>query len=769
MSTRTIMSAAAVADKSAPSFNNLKVGTRVATGFISVVVILALACVFSYLSVRGIGGSFDEFKQRIDVEDYARKLDRDFLQMRGYVREFGSSGNRTALSNAEAAELTTRQSIRTAIRETRDPVRLAKLRTLDTQFTAYTAQFQQVAALHASQAARVLAELNPLGETLRGDLARLFDIGAGEGDLKQLQSAGAAMEQVMAMRLEFGRAIEGHNADAAKAGERALTALEALATPLLTAFEATDHGPAVKALFSHVADYRKMAAEALQQDREIIRLIDTGMAELAQMIAAGASEIVDSCEQDQEKIQNAMRVEIDTVIRLMITLGVSGVLVAALLAWVIGRGVSRPIRQITGTMQRLAKGDLTVEVPSQNKHDEIGDMARAVQVFKTQGLRARALEAETANARMAADAERTRAEAERAAASQEQADVVQRLALGLADLANGDLTTRVQDFPQAYRQLADHFNAAVEKLEKTMRTIAGSSLGMHSGAGEIAQASDDLSRRTEQQAANLEETAAALDEITATVRTTADGARQAQLVVSTAKTGAEQSGEVVQRAISAMGEIEKSSSEIGQIIGVIDEIAFQTSLLALNAGVEAARAGDAGRGFAVVASEVRALAQRSAEAAKEIKTLISTSTSQVAAGVTLVGETGEALTRISVQVQEVASIVGEIAASAQEQATGLQQVNTAVNQMDQITQQNAAMVEQSTAASHSLKVEAEQLQSLIALFKLNEVATSSVLRKPVRAASKANGSVRQAGSLAIASRGNALRKVEAAPDQWTDF
>ncbi|MBA4803340.1 MAG: PAS domain-containing protein [Brevundimonas sp.] len=314
--------------------------------------------------------------------------------------------------------------------------------------------------------------------------------------------------------------------------------------------------------------------------------------------------------------------------------------------------------------------------------------------------------------------ERERNEAERAAAAREQARVVEITAQSLSALADGDLTARIaEEFPGDYRKLRDDFNAAMAKLEDAMGEIASNTGALKSGAGEISQAADDLSRRTEQQAATLEETAAALDQITATVKRTAEGAQRAGSVVTSAKTDAERSGEVVSRAVEAMGDIERSAGQISQIIGVIDEIAFQTNLLALNAGVEAARAGDAGKGFAVVASEVRALAQRSAEAAKEIKTLISASTNQVKTGVSLVGETGQALTAIVERVAEINGLMSEISASAQEQATALAEVNTAVNQMDQTTQQNAAMVEQSTAASHNLTQESEQLSQLVGRFR----------------------------------------------------
>ncbi|MHC3126375.1 hypothetical protein OB03_03300, partial [Brevundimonas sp. GN22] len=237
---------------------------------------------------------------------------------------------------------------------------------------------------------------------------------------------------------------------------------------------------------------------------------------------------------------------------------------------------------------------------------------------------------------------------------------------------------------------------------------------------EISAASNDLSHRTEQQAATLEETAAALDQITVTVSRTADGAKEAASVVLGARSDAEHSGVVMNNAVQAMTAIESSSNQISAIIGVIDEIAFQTNLLALNAGVEAARAGDAGRGFAVVASEVRALAQRSAAAAKEIKTLISASGQQVSKGVDLVGQTGDALGRIVQRVAQIDALVNEIAASAQEQSTGLAQVNTAVNQMDQVTQQNAAMVEESTAACHALATEAEELAKSVSRFVVSQ-------------------------------------------------
>ena len=317
----------------------------------------------------------------------------------------------------------------------------------------------------------------------------------------------------------------------------------------------------------------------------------------------------------------------------------------------------------------------------------------------------------TETARLASEAEQKKALAE-------QERVVATLAEKLGALAKGDLTAQISEvFPPGYEQLRIDFNHAVDRLEDAMGSISASTDAISTGTSEIAKASDDLSRRTEQQAASLEQTAAALDEITATVKRSAEGAKEAARSTTEARAAAAQSGAVVVEAVDAMGEIEQSSDKISQIIGVIDEIAFQTNLLALNAGVEAARAGDAGRGFAVVAQEVRALAQRSAEAAKEIKTLIANSTAQVARGVKLVGGAGQSLTEIVEKVAEIDRLITEMAQSSQEQATGLTQVNLAVNQMDQVTQQNAAMVEETTAAAASLRSETEGLSRQISTFK----------------------------------------------------
>jgi methyl-accepting chemotaxis protein len=380
--------------------------------------------------------------------------------------------------------------------------------------------------------------------------------------------------------------------------------------------------------------------------------------------------------------------------------------------------VQKPLASLVSDVATLSNGVYTQPVAGQQRSDETGSVAKALEGFRHQLADTKRLEAEANSQREMTEAERNRSEAERAESNALQRDIVAKLGDGLAQLSAGNLNFRLSgDFPGEYGKLKTDFNSAIASLEETIQTVNASIGNIGGGTGEISKGAADLSHRTEQQAASLEQTAAALDQLTSQVNSSAENARVAAKSVETASSDASKSGEVVQKAIDAMRGIESSSHEISNIIGVIDDIAFQTNLLALNAGVEAARAGEAGKGFAVVAQEVRELAQRSANAAKEIKTLINTSEVQVREGVDLVGKAGGALENIAEQVIQINGLIRQISSSASEQAVGLKEINAAVNQMDQVTQQNAAMVEETTAASMTLNDEAQMLKALVARFR----------------------------------------------------
>ncbi|KQV39387.1 MULTISPECIES: methyl-accepting chemotaxis protein [unclassified Rhizobium] len=388
--------------------------------------------------------------------------------------------------------------------------------------------------------------------------------------------------------------------------------------------------------------------------------------------------------------------------------------------------IQKPLNKLLSNVRDLSDGQYEQPVEGQGRIDEVGSLAKALEGFRFDLSNNRRLEEEAERERQSAEMERGRSEAERQQSTDLQRHIVALVGEALGELSKGNLTYRIdKEFPGEYGKLKSDFNLTVAALEQTITTMASSVVNIGSGTREISNSAADLAKRTENQAASLEETAAALNQLTAQVNSSAENARTAATNVSLATQDAEESGEIVQRAIASMKSIEQGSTEVSRIIGVIDDIAFQTNLLALNAGVEAARAGEAGKGFAVVAQEVRELAQRSATAAKEIKTLINASGSQVKGGVELVGLAGKTLQKISEQVMSINSLVREISLSAAEQAVGLKEINSAMNQMDQVTQQNAAMVEEATAASVALNDEALSLQQLVTRFHVSPAGRNS--------------------------------------------
>jgi methyl-accepting chemotaxis protein len=442
---------------------------------------------------------------------------------------------------------------------------------------------------------------------------------------------------------------------------------------------------------------------------------------------------------DVAKEHTATR-QADAAWSLSLSLGLLALALAIVfgMVFVVSRRVTGPLRQIQQAMLKIADGDFSVVLPGLDRKDEIGDVANAIERFKVLVDEKAHAEAAEALQRQKAESDRqaqlAQAEAaaqakvaeERAGMVEEQTGAVKALGVGLQKLSAGDLTFRLTEaFPDAYQELKNDFNGTMSQLAETIRALTESAREVTGASAEISTSTSDLSQRTEEQAASLEETSASMEEMAATVRKNAENAQQANASAGSTRTVAEHGGQVVAKAVEAMARIEESSRKISDIIGVIDEIARQTNLLALNAAVEAARAGDAGRGFAVVASEVRALAQRSSQAAKDIKDLITGSAGQVKEGVDLVNRAGTSLEEIVNSIKKVAEIVADIANASTEQAGGIDQINKALSQMDEVVQQNSALVEESAATAKMLEHQAQAMNERVAAFKVEAAAIAT--------------------------------------------
>lgn len=405
----------------------------------------------------------------------------------------------------------------------------------------------------------------------------------------------------------------------------------------------------------------------------------------------------------------------------LVTGSVAQILLLMLVTYVLVRTIAMPIEKIIISTEKIVSGDLDATIPYQHRKDCIGRLAKGLTCFRDQALENVRRHQEALEQSQAAAARQKELAAKSNEMQQQTENLMGELMKGMKRLSSGDLSFRyTETFLPEYEMFRKDFNAVAERFSSTIGRAASSASTIADSCSEIALASDDLARRTEHQAGSLGEIANAVNTLTQRVQKTAQDALNARKATAGAREQASESASVVQSAVTAMHEIEESSTKVADILGVMDEIAFQTNLLALNAGVEAARAGEAGRGFAVVATEVRSLAQRSAVSAKNIKELIALSSRQVSTGVTLVSQTGMALSKISENVEIVSEIIDSISSSAQEQAENLSRINGSLGEMDQATQQNAAMVEETTAASHSLTHEVQDLAKAVSEFSLSK-------------------------------------------------
>jgi methyl-accepting chemotaxis protein len=585
-------------------------------------------------------------------------------------------------------------------------------------------------------------------------------------------------EQMLANMVEQQNAVRGYLLSNEERFVETYETAKAAFTSRADSFKSKTVSPEqrsrVESLQAIMANWQQKSAERQLELARNPLTRDQAFALTGKLTLAEGRAIIGDVRAAQETLIADRVVERDAAARtanLTLLLGaVAALLISLFMGFFLFRSIAAPITQMTGVMRKLAAGDKNVMVPGANREDEVGEMAGAVEAFKRAAIERDELAAEAEAARISQDEAKKRQAALDNAKAEDLRAFVGIVEVGFERLSAGDLTVRMTETVAVeFEPIRAKFNDSVAQLETAIGGVVTAISSIRTGLSEINTASNDLAHRTEQQAASLEQTVAALGEVTQAVNETADGAGKAQTVASGARQKAEKGGEVVSRAVAAMGQIEQSSEKINSIISVIDEIAFQTNLLALNAGVEAARAGDAGRGFAVVAQEVRGLAQRSAEAAKEIKTLIATSREQVGTGVELVTASGKSLEEIVTEVSSMAEVISTIAASAREQATSLREVSGAADQMDKVTQQNAAMVEEATAASQTLTNETEELATAMAKFRTSASLSGRSAASASGGSRAARPAFRTTTQMKTTGRGGAAPAVHAETESWEEF
>jgi methyl-accepting chemotaxis protein len=550
---------------------------------------------------------------------------------------------------------------------------------------------------------------------LQSGLATLGGAVSTSGLPPLVLAAATAQQEAAAAQLRMDSAYATRDADALRAAGDALRTLDTALATLAAAGGGAYTQQQITALRDGLPPLLTGFDTFAQATGTANRLTETELDPLGRLILQRLDQLFAQIQVAEDRNRTASATILDNLRWVILVAGLVSVCLAVLAAVMIGRSITAAIARLAQTTDRLAAGETDVQITGTEHRHELGRMARALEVFR---------DAQTARHRAAAD---------HAAMQRDQQHVVDTMQHHLACLAQGDLTMQIdQPFAPHYDDLRTNFNRTAGALQAVIGQVATSTALILTTARQSKAATSDLSQRTENQAATLEQTAAALDQLTASVRSAADHARSVGTSVDNARARARTNGDVVVQAVAAMSEIARSSHHIAQVIGVIDDIAFQTNLLALNAGVEAARAGESGRGFAVVAAEVRALAQRSAAAAKEITGLIASSGQHVARGSVLVGDAGAALQEIIVQINDIADMTTRIATSAQEQSTALSEINIGVNQLDQVTQQNAAMVQDTLSRGATLERAADTLTGLIGGFTVGQPEAPALTSDAIR-------------------------------------
>lgn len=728
------------------------ISRRVGFGFLILTAMIVGLAAFSHRSVGQLGHGYTEYR------DNARKFyavvagQEDIIEARLAAIKFrvtAATVNRDQVTS-NINEVFDNKGLTAGFDD--EPMRQVELQRLFGLAGEYQAGFEAMAKeLDTADALKAANEAQ--ASAIKDAANQIFTLAVQNGDAPLVTAAGNTLRAALSAIVQ-GKQVTLSGApedvdifnDLFANFETTLSALRSLTTAEPLSQQVTELQTASAGYDDAINQFAQISASIDQWQENVLDRLGPEMEN-------GFDALGDSLLAKQNELGPVGASIVSRLLTVIPTVGILSVIIAILASVLVARWISRSVEQLAETTDRLAAGDFDVTITGSEHKHELGRMAAALIVFRT------------------AQIERNEASAERAKLRAEQDAVVKTMQSELAELAKGNLTTQIaQEFAPEYEQLRINFNQTVAALRKTISKVADTTTHIGGTTAATQAATTELSQRTENQAATLEETAAALDELTASIRSAAEHTKSVDTSVKKARSEATKNGEIVAQAVNAMDEIEESSKQITQVIGVIDDIAFQTNLLALNAGVEAARAGDSGKGFAVVASEVRALAQRSAEAAKEISALIANSTRHVQQGTQLVGNAGEALSEIIAQVDAIALMTTEIATSAEEQSIGLSEINIGVNQLDQATQQNAAMVQESMSRGDALAQETSKLHDLVRQFRVSQ--GSRAIAPPtdrITTLEDAITSTHVGKTTLPTSQPRTAGKGNASPAMWEDF
>lgn len=712
----------AVAKKSSglkDKFSNLNVGTKVTLGSGIILICLICVAVVAHFGLYQADKNFTDYRALALQTNQMGRIQANLLEARLNSKDFILKNTDEAAKKVSDRISATSQYIDEGKGLFTRQDAIETMSSAGVAIGVYQKSFAEVTDL-VKQRNVLVDQLNMLGPQAEKNLTQIMDSAFEDQDPAASHAAGSALRSLLLARLYANRFLVDNEAASSERAFAELDQFNQLSEKMFNELQNPTRRELAENTVKISGEYRTAFENVVTIINERNGIITGTLDKIGPTLARQMEDLKLENKALQDELGPRATAEINFAVKATDYTSIIIVLFGLGLSFLIGRLIASPIVKITDSMRQLADGDVDVQIPALGQKDEIGKMADTLLVFQQAAVEKMQLQEQKAQEEAnRAEQEREIREREKAEAKREIRIVVDQLGQNLKSLADGDLTLEIkQKFPDEFDALRVDFNNSIIKINDALSKIATNTKSIEGNSVEMKNSADDLARRTEQQASSLEETSAALEEITATVQETSTRATEAAERANQAKADTDKSSEVVGNAVQAMQGIENASADISNIINVIDEIAFQTNLLALNAGVEAARAGEAGKGFAVVAQEVRELAQRSADAAKQIKELISKSSSEVESGVALVKATGESLEQISDHVTNINEQIATIARAAGEQLDGVRNVNTAVSQMDQMTQQNAAMVEESTALAHQTAEDVDHLSHMVGGFAL---------------------------------------------------